>query len=241
MTHASPRVLGLIPARGGSKRLPGKNLKPLCGKPLIAWTIDAALAARSLTQVVVSTDDPAIAGAARDHGAEVPFLRPAELASDTADGLSVTRHAVQVLADAGTNFDYVMVLQPTSPLRSAADIDAAIALAVERDADNIVSVCPTDHPPEWSNALPADNNLKDFYRPGVRGIRSQDLPVSYRLNGALYLHRTAPLLAGQAPDTRVASYAYIMPRERSVDIDTAMDFAIASLFAEAAQRGDGHD
>jgi CMP-N,N'-diacetyllegionaminic acid synthase len=229
---AGARFLGLIPARGGSKRLPRKNLLPLAGKPLLAWTIEAALAARHLDRVVLSTDDAEIAALGQRYGADVPFTRPASLAGDTATAHSVTVHALQTLAAAGDHYDYVVLLQPTSPLRTTEDIDRAIELLLDRQAGAVISVCETDHPPEWSNTLPPDGSMADFFRPGIRGQRSQDLPKSYRLNGAIYIHRCETLLRDDSAAMDANSYAYIMPRERSVDIDSAIDFEIAQLFMQ---------
>ncbi|MDJ0739284.1 MAG: acylneuraminate cytidylyltransferase family protein [Gammaproteobacteria bacterium] len=224
-----PRFVGLIPARGGSKRLPRKNLLPIAGKPLLAWTIEAGLAATHIDRLILSTDDDEIASVGRAHGADVPFKRPAELADDDATGLDVVCHALRSLDAAGERYDYVVVLQPTSPLRTAHDIDAAIALLLDRHAHSVTSVCRTDHPPEWSNTLPADGSMRDFFRPGVRGGRSQDLPTSYRLNGAIYIHDCAALLGNDGAKDD-AGYAYVMPRERSIDIDEAIDLDIAELF-----------
>jgi CMP-N-acetylneuraminic acid synthetase len=229
-----PRILGLIPARGGSKRLPRKNVLPLAGRPLIAWSIRAGLASRHITDLVVSTDDAEIADIAHRHGATVPFMRPPELASDTASSLDVMLHALHALAERGQYYDYLVELQPTSPLRSGADIDAAIELARQRRADAVISVCRTDHPPEWSNTLPDDHALRDFFRPGVRETRSQDLPVSYRLNGAIYLFDCQRLLRTRSLDMDDKAYAYIMPRERSIDIDTALDLHIAEAILQHA-------
>jgi CMP-N-acetylneuraminic acid synthetase len=226
----SPTFLGLIPARGGSKRVPRKNLLPVAGKPLLAWTIDAALSADCLDRLILSTDDEEIAKLGHRYGAEVPFKRPPELASDMASGHDVVMHAIRALADQGESFDFVVVLQPTSPLRTHLDIDAAIDLLLAKNARAVVSVCQTDHPPEWSNTLPDDLCMRDFFRPGIRGLRSQDLPTSYRLNGAIYIYDCGQLLRGETEDMDRSTYAYIMPRERSVDIDEAIDLDIADLF-----------
>lgn len=224
-----PRFLGLILARGGSKRLPRKNLLPLAGKPLLAWTVEAALAAHQLDRVILSTDDEEIATVGRNYGAEVPFIRPAELAGDNATGLDVTLHALHTLGQTDERYDFVVILQPTSPLRGAADIDGAIDLLLERQADAVISVCETDHPPEWSNTLPEDGSMATFYRPGVRSTRSQDLPTSYRLNGAVYIYNCKRLIDSRSLAMDNNSYAFVMPRERSVDIDHAIDFDIAEL------------
>ncbi len=227
---ASARILGLIPARGGSQRIPRKNVLPMAGKPLIAWTIDAALDANSLNRIIVSTDDTEIAEISRRHGADVPFLRPPEIASDTASGLDVMLHTLRTLLDVGEYYDYIVLLQPTSPLRSSQDIDDAIHLLLDKKADAVVSVCQTDHPPEWSNTLPDNLSMAAFYRPGVREKCSQDLPKSYRLNGAVYVYNCEHLLRDENLNMDDCCYAYVMPRERSIDIDTAMDFEIAQLF-----------
>jgi len=238
MAEQQVRILGLIPARGGSKRLPRKNVLPLAGKPLIAWSIGAALASERLSRVIVSTDDEEIATVARTHGADVPFLRPAALASDTASTLEVLLHALGVLAGQGEQFDYLALLQATSPLRQAADIDSAVSLLLKRQADAVISVCENGHPPEWSNTLPADGSLSGFFRPGIRSTRSQDLPTSYRLNGAIYLFDCKRLLESKSLDMDDNAYAYIMPRERSIDIDTALDFRIAEVMATHAAAGE---
>ncbi len=232
----SPRILGLIPARGGSKRLPRKNVLPMAGKPLIAWTIEAALASSVLDRVIVSTDDEEIATVSRGHGAGV-LERPPELASDSATGLAVMLHVLRVLAEQGERYNYLALLQPTSPLRTAADIDGAIGLLLEKQADTVVSVCETDHPPEWSNTLPPDHSLAGFYRPDVRETRSQDLPISYRLNGAIYIYDCERLLRTASQDMDDNGYAYVMPRERSIDIDSEIDFAIAELLLTRRETG----
>lgn len=226
------RFLGLIPARGGSKRVPRKNLLPVAGKPLLAWTIDAARAARRLDHLILSTDDEEIAALGRRQGVDVPFMRPPRLASDTATGHDVVVHAVSTLAERGEHYDFVVVLQPTSPLRSHQDIDDAITLLLDKNADAVVSVCLTDHPPEWSNTLPDDLSMRDFFRPGVRNVRSQDLPANYRLNGAIYIHRCAHLLRDGIHDMDEETFAYVMPRLRSIDIDEPFDLEIAELLLQ---------
>ena len=221
-------VLGLIPARGGSKGLPGKNLRLLAGKPLIAWTIGAALAARTLDAVVVSTDDEEIARVATDLGAEVPFLRPVELATDEAPTVDTVLHAVDALAGMGRSYGRVMLLQPTSPLRASAHIDAASELLRTSGAEAVVSVAETDHSPLWSNTLPSDGRLGSFVRHEAVGVRRQDLPRYYRLNGAIYLIGVEALRRERAFIGDFA-VAYVMPREASVDIDTLADFEYAEF------------
>lgn len=225
-------VLAIIPARGGSKGLPGKNIKGLCGKPLIAWSIEAAKACSNIDRVVVSTDDEGIAKVAKKYGSEVPFLRPAELANDTASTIDVIFHAINWLKEhEAYRPEYILLLQPTSPLRSRKDIDGAIRMLKEKNAKAVVSVCETDHHPWWSNTLPENGNMKDFLRPDILNKRRQDLPVFYRLNGAMYLAQTNYLHECNGflgPDT----FAYRMPQNRSIDIDSYIDFKLATLLLE---------
>ena len=225
-------VLAIIPARGGSKGLPGKNIKELCGKPLIAWTIEQAKSCDDSDRIVVSTDDEEIAEVAKKYSAEVPFVRPPELASDTATTIDVIFHAINWLKEhEDYRPEYILLLQPTSPLRSGEDINGAIQMLKDKDVRAVVSVCETDHYPWWSNILPADDNMKDFLRPEILNKRRQDLPVFYRLNGAIYLADTDYLREQNSflgPDT----FAYKMSKERSVDVDSDIDFKLAALLLE---------
>jgi CMP-N-acetylneuraminic acid synthetase len=212
-------VLAVITARGGSKGLPRKNVLRLAGRPLIAWTVAAAIAARSVGRIVVSTDDSEIAEAARAAGAETPFLRPAELATDTAGTIDVLRHAVGECP----GFDHVLLLQPTSPLRTAEDIDAAFLRLQESGAPSCVSVCEVHESPWLMYRHDADGRLRRLLPEPATGLRRQDLPSIYRLNGAIYLARTDWFIASGrllSPDT----VGFVMPTERSVDIDTLADF-----------------
>lgn len=220
-------VLGLIPARGGSRGFPGKNIAPLGGLPVIAHSIRAAAAARRLTRTIVSTDDPVIAETCRRHGADVPFLRPAELARDDTPTLPVLLHALAALKEP---YDAVMILQPTSPLRLPADIDAAVQL-LERDpaADSVISVVAVDdnHPARMKRI--EDGVLVDPpFAEAFEGQRRQDLPPLYLRNGAIYLTRT-PVLTGRHSIKGDRCLAYVMPRERSINIDQPLDI----VFAEA--------
>lgn len=214
-------VLGLITARGGSKGLPRKNVLLAGGKPLIAWTVGAAISADCVERVVLSSDDDEIMAAAKDAGCEVPFRRPTWLASDTANSIDVVLHAV----DQVPGFDYVVLLQPTSPLRTAEDIDAAFELMLKKGASSCVSVCEADQSPYWMYRL-ADGNKLQRLLSEVDGVtRRQDLPPIYVLNGAIYIAqidwlRTSKSFVG------VETVAYLMPKERSLDIDTAEDFEI---------------
>jgi len=227
------RVLAVIPARGGSKGLPGKNIMQLAGKPLIAWTIEAALESRLVDRVVVSTDSEDIAAVALEHGAEVPFRRPAELAGDHARSFGVLLHAIDWHQQQGHSFDLVVCLQPTSPLRNSEDIDRAIELYGERGADAVISVCETDHHPWWSNTLPEDGNMAGFLRPEALNCNRQELPAFYRLNGAIYLaspHYLKENGSFYGEDT----FAYAMPKARSVDIDDHLDLQLAEVLFAAS-------
>lgn len=226
-------ILGVVPARAGSKGLPGKNILPLAGKPLIVYTIEAALASGVFDYVLVSTDSTEIADVARDAGAAVPFLRPPHLATDEAKGIAVLHHAMAWCQAAGMRFSWVMVLQPTSPLRSPEDIRNACSLMLERQAQAVVSVCEVDHHPWLSNSLPEDGCMEGFLRPEVRTANRQELPKYYRLNGAIYLAEW-DFIRCRDHWYGLRTYAYVMPRIRSVDIDDALDFALAEVLVRQA-------
>lgn len=217
------RILGLIPARGGSRGIPRKNIKPLHGKPLLAWTIEAALRSTFLDAVVVSTDDEEIGRVAADWGAEVPFLRPRELAQDETPGIDPVLHALEQLPD----FDTVVLLQPTSPLRTTDDIDQCIELARSSGAPSVVSVTEAAKHPYWMYRLGPDLRLKALIAaPPV--TRRQDLPPVYSMNGAVYFAR-ADWLRRHRTFVTDETVAYIMPPERSVDLDSMLDWQMAEL------------
>ncbi len=224
-----PVVLAIISARGGSKAIPRKNVKLLAGKPLIAWTIQAALNCSSLSRMVVSTDDDEIAQICRECGAEVPFMRPAELAQDDSSHIDVIIHAVEWLMIHENWYpDYVMLLQPTSPLRNSQDIDAAIALAIQRNADGIVSVSEAATHPYLIKGIKEDGRMFDFVEKPEGYLRRQSFLPTYVLNGAIYLARREVILKEKTWYTE-RTYACIMPPERSLDIDTPWDFYLADL------------
>ena len=237
--HGSESVLGLITARGGSKGVPMKNLAPLAGRPLIAWTIEAALNSSSLDRVVVSTDDVRIADVAREWGAEVPFLRPAELAQDDSPHVDVVLHAIHWLSDReGNQPGRVVLLQPTSPLRSAADIDGAVNLALREDADAVVSVVESHVHPYLTHRMTERGILQPFVRCDVAYPRRQDLPPAYFVNGAVFVNRRTSLLATRTfyPNE---TYGYVMPPERSIQIDTLWDLRLAELVLTHEPAGAG--
>jgi CMP-N,N'-diacetyllegionaminic acid synthase len=188
------KVLGLIPARGGSKGIPGKNLRPLAGKPLIQWTHEAALASGQLDRIVLSTDDEAIANLGRQVGIDVPFIRPSLFATDDSPMIDVAAHAIETLAGQGYSADALLLLQPTSPMRRPEHIRKAISLL--GDNDGVCSVTPVPHrySPPYLVRIDAAGML-DFYLPGgEKYTRRQDVPAAYKRDGTIFLTRTVVLL-----------------------------------------------
>ena len=218
------KILGLIPARGGSKGILRKNIKVIAGKPLIAWTIEAALRSRFLDAVIVSTDDEEIATVARQCGAQVPFMRPAALADDFTPGLDPVFHALSKLPE----FDSVLLLQPTSPLRTTDDIDSCIDMAKKNSAPCVVSVSEPDVHPYWVYRLNDDQTMRALVETHEAVNRRQDLPLVYALNGALYFANSLWLTRQQKFMTDETA-AYVMSPERSIDIDTPLDWKLAEL------------
>lgn len=224
------KILGLITARGGSKGIPGKNIKELAGKPLIAYTIEAAATSGIFNRIICSTDDPAIADVAKKYGCDVPFIRPAELATDTTPHNLVLRHAIEWLRD-NENYvpDSVMILQPTAPLRTAAHIREAAAMFETSGADSVVSVAeiPSHYHPRWQFTIDDKNNLAIFTGEPFSQIvrRRQDLPKTYTRNGAIYLlHATRLLDVAEENFYGDHVAAYVMKPEESVNIDTMKDW-----------------
>lgn len=213
------RVLALIAARGGSKGLPGKNILPVQGRPLLAWTVDAAHGARCIDRVVLTSDDDAIIAAARSLDCEVPFRRPAALATDTATSVDVVMHALDMLP----GYQVVVLLQPTSPLRTAADIEAACGRFAISGAPACVSVCIAAQSPYWMFELSDSQKLLQLIEMPTGVTRRQDLPAVYALNGAIYVADTTWLRQSRTFLTR-DTVASVMPAERSIDIDTPADF-----------------
>ena len=223
-------ILGLIPARSGSKGLPRKNIRPLSGKPLIAWTIEQALEGKYLDRVVVSTDDKEIAEISKKYGAEIPFIRPKELAEDNAKGIDVVLHTIDWFRenDKRKQYDLIMLLQPTSPFRVTEDINKAIKLLFLKEAKAIVSVCEVNHHSLWTNTLPKGGCMKDFIGKEIMNKNRQELPVFYRLNGAIYL-AYCKYLQKQKSFFGKKTFAFIMPKTRSVDIDNEVDLKLAEI------------
>lgn len=210
-------ILGLIAARGGSKGLPRKNVLPVCGRPLIGWTIDAATQSSLLDRVVLSSDDAEIIDVAAELGCEVPYRRDAALASDTATSIDVVIDCLQRLS----GYDYVVLLQPTSPLRSAEDIDAAIRHCLDNSAPACVSLSEAQESPYWMYLLTEGGAVCPLLDGSYS--RRQDLPPVYVLNGAVYVAQAHWLLESHS-FLSAETVGYVMPSERSLDIDTAADF-----------------
>ena len=235
------KVLGIITARGGSKGIPGKNLKLLAGKPLLAYTVDTARRSAALDRVILSTDDEAIATAGRDLGCDVPFIRPLDLAQDDTPHLPVIQHATRWMQER-INYqpDAVMILQPTSPLRTADDITNAVALLDTSGADSVLSVneVPVHAHPMRTLRLEATGHAVLFVsgEPVRKRInRRQDLPPAWVMNGAIYACRTGVLFGAEPSLYGTRVVAYRMPAERSISIDDLEDWHAAERALSSRQ------
>lgn len=228
----------LVVARAGSKSIPHKNIRKVAGKPLIAYTFEAAKGSSLLDRVFLSTDDVQAASLGRDLGIEVPFMRPAELAGDSSHVIDATLHAIQWLEERLRYApDYFMLLQPTSPFRAAVDINAAIWLARDTGADAVVSVTPAAGHPCLLKNMDAQGKLRPWMESPLNTARRQDLPPVYAINGAIYLVRRSVLLTKKSwcPEGAVA---YVMPEARSLDIDTPWDLHVAECLLGAKPSGE---
>lgn len=229
-------ILGIIPARGGSKGIPHKNIYPLCGKPLIAYTIESARRSVRLTKLIVSTDDADIAEIARRYGASVPFLRPAELATDTALAIDVVRHALEFQEKHdGVHYDLVVMLQPTSPLKTAQDIDSVIDKLIESGCDSVVSMVDVgaNHPARMYRIN--NDRLVSLMDERIAMRPRQELEPVYIRNGAVYACRREVIYRWNAligPDVR----PLIMPPNRSVNIDDPSDIVLAEYYLKTVGR-----
>ena len=221
MTDVS-RYLAFIPARGGSKRLPGKNTVNFNGKPLIAWTIEAARKSQFIDEIIVSTDSQDIADISQRYGANVPNLRPKHLSGDQVSVVDVLYNYLETLDSLP---QYVVVLQPTSPLRSASHIDDAISKMKHNDA--IISVTKVKKPAAWSNTLPEDLSLSNFMDKSLHNQQSQEFETRFTFNGAMYICKTERLLSEKSLILSSKIVAYEMSYEESVDIDDETDLLIA--------------
>jgi len=222
-------IIAVIPARGGSKGVPKKNIRLVCNKPLISYSINAALSSSYVTRIVVSTDDPDIASISEKCGAEV-LMRPVELSGDTVSASDVVIHVGETLLKKGQIPDILIMLQPTSPLRTSGDIDNALQLFMENECDSVISVIKEEHPPLWCLKI-VDKYLEPMF--GWENLKKtrQEFPESYKPNGAIFI---ASLKTLKEQDGFYCGklLPYIMPPERSVDIDSEMDLTLAQFLLE---------
>lgn len=214
------KILAVIPARGGSKGMPRKNIREIGGRPLLAWTIEEAKKSKYIQRLILSSEDDEIINIAKKYGCDVPFVRPKELATDDAASVDTILHAINECR----GYDYVVLLQPTSPLRTVEDIDGCIELVLKEKADFSVTVTEPENSPYWMYTL-ENGNLKALIEQDNFATRRQDLPKAYALNGAVYVANVEALFEQKTFLTETTK-AYIMPYNRSFDIDTEIDFKI---------------
>lgn len=221
------KILAVITARGGSKGLPKKNILDLSGKPLIAWTIQAAKKSKYIDRVILSSDNDDIIKVSKKFGCEVPFKRPQELSGDEASSIDVLLHAIKKIP----GYDYVILLQPTSPLRSSSDIDDAFKLMISSKLETCTSVCETQKTPYWMFEIDSNKVLKNILDMPKNGHRRQSLPKTYELNGAIYISNIKALIHDRML-INSATAAYVMSQDKSVDIDDLSDFNRCKKYIE---------
>lgn len=216
-------ILAIIPARGGSKGLPGKNTKKIHGKPLIAYTIEAAKNSKYLTEIHVSSDDLSILSVAEEYGISTKFVRPNELATDTSLSIDTYIFCIQKYkTDYNMSFDFVVILQPTSPLRETIDIDSSVELFLKKQADSVISYTEEHHPIYWHKYINDDGTLINIFNETNAVKNRQEYQKSYYPNGSIYVFKTELIQKREYFSEK--TFAYVMPRSRSVDIDTYEDF-----------------
>lgn len=224
------KVLCTICARAGSKGVPSKNIRVIAGKPLIVHSIEQALACPFITKTVVSTDGEAIAKIAKEAGASVPFLRPGELAKDATPRIAVLQHAVRFLQEEGERYDYLIDLDPTSPLRWVSDIENAFHQFLESDANNLYSVTPARRNPYFNMVEVDEQGRARLCKSLFQEVANrQAAPEVYEMNASIYIYRTDFLLKGSMTLHSDNTVVYKMPQERSIDIDTPLDFKVVEL------------
>ncbi|MBO1224047.1 MAG: acylneuraminate cytidylyltransferase family protein [Candidatus Scalindua sediminis] len=218
-------MLAIIPARGGSKGIPGKNIRLLCGKPLIAYTIEAVLASVLIDRIIISTDDPKIAEVARQYDVEIPFMRPKELAKD--DSLAIDNYIYTIdrlNKEFDNNYEEFVVLLPTVPLRLSEDIDKAIELFHNKNAESVISCAEVGHPLEWICSINDHGVIQRSNDVDIKKMMNrQESQAGYIPNGAIFVFKHS-LLKEKCSYYSDKTYAYVMPPERSIDIDTESDF-----------------
>lgn len=226
--YKGKKILAIIPARAGSQRLLNKNIKVFCGKPLIAWSIEQSIHSRYIDDCIVSTNNTDIATIAKRFNGKIPFLRPDNLSTSTSRIIDTIFYTLDYYCEQNCLFDLVILLQPTSPLRTTEDIDSAIEYLFTKKAKAVVSVCKTSHTPIWTNTLPDNMSMKDFIQNKYLNLNSQELPVFYNLNGAIYISEVE-YLRNKKAFISSETFAFEMPVERSIDIDTDIDFLLGEI------------
>lgn len=224
--YEGKKVIGLIPARGGSRGIPHKNIIELCGKPLISYSIIEGLKSKYLDYLMVSTDDEEIARIAKEYGAEVPFMRPTELATDTSKIIDAVLHVLERLKKQGHLYDVLVLLQPTQPLRTSTDIDLAIEKFFEAGCKPLVSVSPVDDPPLLIRSIERDVLVPLLKMPST--CRRQDMPPYYRVNGCIYINETAKIDRNTSFNDNIVPF--VMKKEHSIDIDEPVDLVTAGYY-----------
>ena len=223
--YKGKKILAIIPARGGSKGVPRKNIKMLAGKPLIAWAIEEAKKSKLIDMCIVSTEDQEIKSVAEKWGGNVPFMRPMELAQDDTPGIEPVLHALKMMP----GYDYIVLLQATSPLRTVEDIDGAIAYCLDKSYESCVSVTEVEHSPYWMYQMDKQKHLQPILKiEKEKSYQRQKLPKVYQLNGAVYVV-SVEFVQREREFIGEETVGYVMPQERSYDIDTMMDFEVAEV------------
>lgn len=229
-------VIAIIPARGGSKGLPGKNIKAINGKPLIWYTINAAKKSKFIGKIIVSTDDDGIANISKSFRAEIPFMRPKELARD--DSLAIDNY-IYTINKLNEGFKYCIeefiVLQPTSPLRTSLDIDNAVKIFKEKKADSVISVSEAIHPPIWAKRIDSKGILMNYFDIKIGNKNRQEIEKAYMPNGAIFVFKYS-LIKEKYSYYSDKTYPYVMPLERSIDIDSKLDFEFAEYLMKKNAR-----
>lgn len=222
-------MIAIIPARGGSKGLPRKNIKTLCGKPLISYTIRAALESKYIEDVYVSTDDLEIAKISKSYGAKVPFMRPQELANDNSKAIDAYLYTMdKLINEFNVNDREFVVLLPTSPLRDSVEINNAVELFYKKQAKTVISVVESEHPVTWYKTVTSDGRLNDFLKGIDNSLNRQEVEKTYLPNGAIYIFDYKALKENYSY-YNYETYAYIMQKNKSIDIDTPLDFKIVEI------------
>ena len=217
------KILAIIPARKNSKRVKNKNVVSINSKPLISYTIESAIKSKFIDKIIVSSDDKKIINISKKLGVNVSGLRPKNLSRDNSKSIDVIKYEINKLREYNEIFDYVILLQPTSPFRTHRHIDESITTLIEKNAKCIVSVCEIEHPIEWTNTLNKNLSMNNFLAEDIHGKRSQDFKKKYRLNGAIFLSKIKDVFIQNKLLLKGRSYAYIMPMQDSIDIDNELD------------------